>query len=83
MSALKLADFLIVDHLLQPHVKRISTYLQDTRDFILKIEGTPIPANSILAPLDVTSLYTSIPHQDIRSTVESVESVLDNDDNLS
>lgn len=27
-----------VDHLLQPHVKRISIYLHDTRDFILKIE---------------------------------------------
>lgn len=61
-----------IDHLLQPHVKTISTYLQDTRDFILKIEHTTVPPNSILASLDITSLYTSIPHQDIRNTVQLV-----------
>lgn len=68
-----------VDHLLQPHVKTISTYLQDTRDFILKIEHMAIPGNSGLATLDVTSLYTRIPHHDIRNTVQLV---LEKDDLL-
>lgn len=30
-----------------------------------------MPANSILQSLHVTSLYTSIPHEDIRTTVQS------------
>lgn len=32
-----------VDYLLQPHVKSIRTYLQDTRDFILKVENITVP----------------------------------------
>lgn len=59
-----------VDSFLQPHVKKIKTYIQDTRDFILKVDGMQIPPNSMLVSLDVVSLYTSIPHEDIRSVVQ-------------
>lgn len=60
-----------VDFLLQPHVRKIRTYLKDRQDFIQKIEHKSIPSNVMLVSMDVTSLYTSIPHEDIRSTVHS------------
>lgn len=59
-----------VDSLLQAHVKNIKTYLKDTRDFVSKIEGMQIPPNLVLASLDIVSLYSSIPHEDIRMVVQ-------------
>lgn len=59
-----------VDSLLQPHVREIKTHIKDTRDYIQKIESTSIPENAILLPLDVVSLYTNIPHKEIRSVVQ-------------
>lgn len=68
-----------VDSLLQPHVKKIRTYIQDTRDFISKIEDLQIPPDLVLVSLDVVSLYTSIPHDDIRMVVQQY---LENDESL-
>ena len=52
-----------VDHFLQPGVKKISSYIQDTTDFlrILQQQGT-LPNNTYLVTLDVSSLYTNIPN---------------------
>ena len=44
--------------------KKLPSYLKDSTEFIKLIESTPLPPNSILASIDVTSLYTNIPHKD-------------------
>lgn len=59
-----------LDHLLQPHVLKVSTYIRDTGDFIEKIEGRNIPPQALILSLDVSSLYTSIPHIDVPNVVQ-------------
>ena len=52
-----------VDHFLQPFVPLIPSYIKDTTDFVTKIEACPpLPDGAILVTLDVTALYTNIPH---------------------
>ena len=53
-----------VDHWLQPLVKQFRSYLKDTKKFINLITTTPISHNSTLVSIDVSSLYTNIPHND-------------------
>ena len=53
-----------VDYLLQPIAKKQESYIKDSTDFINFIEKTKIPDNSILATLDVCSLYTNIPQEE-------------------
>lgn len=59
-----------VDSLLQPFVVQAKSYIKDTTDFISKVEGTPVPATSVILSFDVTSLYTCIPQEDARAVVE-------------
>lgn len=51
-----------VDFHLQPLVAATSSYLKDTADFLRKLSSIPTPSNCILVTLDVSSLYTNIPH---------------------
>ena len=52
-----------VDYHLQPIVKEILSYVQDTTDFLRKINQIDfVPNNSYLASADVKSLYTNIPN---------------------
>lgn len=54
-----------VDHHLQPIVTRTSAYLKDTTDFLRKLSLIPtLPPGCILVTLDVSSLYTNIPHNE-------------------
>ena len=53
-----------VDHWLQPYVKQLPSYIQDSTEFINLIEKTKLPENCLLASIDVSSLYTNIPHSD-------------------
>ena len=54
-----------VDHHLRPLVVQIPSYIKDTKDFLLKISNLgPLPPGSILLTLDISSLYTNIPHRD-------------------
>ena len=53
-----------VDRWLQPHVKKLPSYLKDTTEFLRLIETTKLPTNCLLASIDVSSLYTNIPHND-------------------
>lgn len=46
------------------------TFLLDTTDFIKKVEGTTIPNDSLILSLDVVSLYTNIPHDELRVTLQ-------------
>ena len=42
-----------------------SSYIRDTTDFIHKLRGLPrLPPGSLLGTLDVSSLYTNIPHEE-------------------
>ena len=59
----KISEF--VDLHLQSHVQTLPSYLQDTTDFLKKQEALgPIPSGALLVSMDVTSLYTNIPHSD-------------------
>lgn len=62
-----------VDHHLQPRVKELPSYVQDTTDFINKTKDLHIPENSILVTMDVSSLYTNIPNKE---GIEAVEKIL-------
>ena len=54
-----------VDWFLKPIVPTIPSYIKDTTDFIRRIENLPnIPDNCIMATLDVSALYTNIPHNE-------------------
>lgn len=59
----KISEF--VDHHLRPHVKELPSFIQDTTDYLKKMESlNPLPSNTILASMDVSSLYTNIPQDE-------------------
>ena len=54
-----------VDHFLQPLTRALPSYIQDTTDFLQKLQELPIlPPESLLVTLDVPSLYTNTPHDE-------------------
>ena len=68
--------FEYVDYHLQPIVKEVPSYVQDTTDFLRKINQTDfVPKNSYLVSLDVKSLYTNIP---IAEGIKYVKTSLEN-----
>jgi hypothetical protein len=55
-------DF-FVDAFLQPIVKTTGSYIKDTTDFLCKLQNLGnVPLHSLLFTMDVSSLYTNIPH---------------------
>ena len=64
-----------IDYHLQPIVKKIPSHVQDTTDFLRKINQIDFaPDNSYLASLDVKPLYTNIPNAEgIKSVKTSLE----------
>ena len=67
----KISEF--VDLHLQPHVQNLPSYLQDTTDFLRKQDAMgPLPPETLLVSMDVTSLYTNIPHEDGIKACEEV-----------
>ena len=55
----------LVDHFLQPHVKRLPSYIKDTTHFLQKLQNIDkLPEGTLLATLDVASLYTNIPNDE-------------------
>ena len=53
----------LVDFFLQPHLMKLKSYIKETTDFIIKISEIELDGERyILFTLDVTSLYTNIPH---------------------
>ena len=54
-----------VDSILQSLMPHIPSYIQDSTDFLNKLATIKdIPNNSLLVTMDVTALYTNIPHED-------------------
>ena len=50
---------------LRPLVRTIPSYIKDTTDFLMKVQSlTNLPSNALLVTLDVSSLYTNIPHEE-------------------
>ncbi|XP_071124035.1 uncharacterized protein [Mytilus edulis] len=59
----KISEF--VDFHLRSHVENLPSHIQDTTDYLRKMESmNPLPPETLLVTLDVTSLYTNIPHDD-------------------
>ncbi|CAI7935254.1 Hypothetical predicted protein [Podarcis lilfordi] len=63
-----------MDSVLKPYAISAPSYVRDTTDFLRKIQSlNNLPNNTILATMDVESLYTNIPHNDglqaIRNTI--------------
>ena len=53
------------DFYLRPRVIHFPSYIRDTTDFINKLRGLPrLPSGCLLVNLDVSSLYTNIPHEE-------------------
>ena len=53
-----------VDHFIQPLVPTLPSYLRDSSHLLNIVGSLKLPENSILATLDVTSLYTNIPNNE-------------------
>ena len=62
-----------VDYHLQPMNKELSSYVQDTTDFVKKIESLPDDPReeTILVTMDVRSLYTNIPNDEGKEAIKS------------
>ena len=70
---LKISEY--VNYHFQPIVKEISSYVQDTTDFLMKnSQINLVPDNSYLVSLDVKLLYANIPNAEgIKSVKTSLE----------
>lgn len=53
-----------IDYLIRDIPPQFPSYLRDTNHFLQEIEGMVLPDGAFLVTLDVTSLYTNIPHSD-------------------
>ena len=59
----RLSEYL--DTFLKFQAKKGKSYLQDTKDFLMKLNDIKsLPENSILVTMDVASLYTNIDHEE-------------------
>lgn len=68
-----------VDFYIKPFAQSLPSYIKDSTDFINKISTlNDIPEDAILLTLDVTSLYTNIPHE---GGLEALKFFLQNRDN--
>ena len=55
-----------VDHFLKPLVHKNPSFIKDTTHFLDKLnELGRIPCNAIFVMLDVSSVYTNIPHNEV------------------
>ena len=53
-----------IDFHLRPFVENLPSHIKDTTGYLKKMENLTIPENTTLVTLDVTSLYTNMPHDD-------------------
>ena len=59
----KISQF--VDHFLNPCSVKVKSYVQDTNDFLKRIQAQPqLDQGTLLVTMDVTSLYTNIPNDE-------------------
>ena len=54
-----------MDWFLQPFATSLLSYIQDTTDFLNRLSRLPLlPSGTLLVTLNVSSLYTNIPHEE-------------------
>ena len=54
-----------IDYILKPHMQSLPSYIKVTTDFIIKLKQFQVTSEkAYLVTLDVSSLYTNIPHED-------------------
>jgi hypothetical protein len=53
-----------IDFHLRPFIENLPSHIKDTTDYLKKMENLTIPENTTLVTMNVTSLYTNIPHDD-------------------
>lgn len=58
----KISEF--IDLHLRPHVEDLPSYLKDTTYYLNKTPSSGLPDHTFLVTMDVTSLYTNIPHDE-------------------
>ena len=68
-----------VDHWLQPVMQILPSFVRDTTEFVNLLERNRFNNDVILASIDVSSLYTNIPH---REGIETCIQALKNQENL-
>uniref|UniRef100_A0A803TNU1 Reverse transcriptase domain-containing protein n=1 Tax=Anolis carolinensis TaxID=28377 RepID=A0A803TNU1_ANOCA len=61
-----------LNHFLQPFVLKSQSYIKDTTHFINTIESLYIPQQCTLMSLDIASLYTNIPLNEIRTIIQDL-----------
>ena len=62
-----------VDHFLRPYVTDLKSYIKDTTDFLRKISQIKtLPIGHLFVTLDVTALYTNIPHMEGLSVAKTI-----------
>jgi hypothetical protein len=54
-----------IDFHLRPFVENHPSHIKDTTDYLKIMENLTIPENTTLLTMDVSSLYTNIPHDNI------------------
>lgn len=58
----KISSF--IDHLIKDIPPTFPSYIKDTGHFLREVSNLVVPPGSFLVTMDVTSLYTNIPHTD-------------------
>ncbi|CAJ0959157.1 unnamed protein product [Ranitomeya imitator] len=64
IDALSQNSSIYLDRLLRPFVTALPSYIRDTSDLLTKLEGVVVESDTIIAPIDVEALYSSIRHKD-------------------
>jgi hypothetical protein len=70
---------MVLDHLLQPFLRRTRSYLPDSTALLRLLHSTEIPSNAVLVTADVASLYPSIPPEGIDIVMQFLYSPLFSD----
>ena len=53
-----------LDRLLQPHMKKVRSYLKNSMDLVHILQTLRVPPHAYLVTLDIESLYTNITHDE-------------------
>jgi peptide-methionine (R)-S-oxide reductase len=71
----KLSRF--VDNIIRPLVPKIPSYIKDTTHILVELSKLGhIPSTAWICTMDVSALYTNIPHQEgVNATLSAIESV--------
>ena len=70
-----------MDNFLSPIVKTGRSYIRDTGNFLLKLQGiNNLMGNEILLPLDASALYTNIPNdEDTMAVLRTLRTTIPSD----